>query len=332
MTWLTWRLQRAELILLGLMLSGLTGLLVLTHSDVVALSKLQSGESCPGVFVDQMGNCIVKTSWLYQLVDGVLPFLNFLPLIAAILIALPIVSELENGSYRLAWTQGITRDRWTRVKFGVLLAGGIAFSAIFALTFEWWSSPDDALRGRLDKNDFDFRGVVPVGHTIFAIGLMLAIGCVIRRPVPTIVISAIAYVGIRLPFIIWIRERLISPLTKEVPLFNDPVGTAGPVFGEGLGSDDWQLSWFWQTSAGERINESQFQELCPPIMTADRGSSLPVRDPLQTCIEQHGLTQYVTYHPDSRYWSFQLIETGIFLGVGLVLIGFAAWWVMRRVE
>jgi LPXTG-motif cell wall-anchored protein len=40
----------------------------------------------------------------------------------------------------------------------------------------------------------------------------------------------------------------------------------------------------------------------------------------------------VTYHPDSRYWSIQLIETGIFLAAGLALIGFAAWWVMRRVE
>jgi hypothetical protein len=325
MIWLTWRLQRAELILLGLMFTGLSGLLVLTHSDVVALSKLRSGESCPGVFVDSKGNCTVKTSWLYQLVDGVLPFLNFLPLIAAVLLALPIVAELENGSYRLAWTQGITRDRWTRVKFGVLLAGGVAFAAIFALTFEWWSSPDDGLRGRLDKNDFDFRGLVPVGHSIFAIGLMLAIGCVIRRPVPAIVISAIAYVGIRLPFILWIRERLISPLTKEVPVLNDPVGNAGPVFNKGLSAGDWQLSWFWRTSAGERINESQLEQLCPP-------PSIPGRDSLQTCIEQHGLTQYVTYHPDSRYWSFQLIETGIFLGVGLALIGFAAWWVMRRVE
>jgi hypothetical protein len=325
MIWLTWRLQRAELILLGIMFTGLTGLLVLTHSDVVALSHLQSGEACPGVFVDRAGNCIVKTSWLYQLVDGVLPFLNFLPLIAAILLALPIVAELENGSYRLAWTQGITRDRWTRVKFGVLLAGGVTFAAIFALTFERWSSPDDALRGRLDKNDFDFRGVVPVGHTIFAIGLMLAIGCVIRRPVPAIVISAIAYVGIRLPFILWIRERLISPLTKEIPLNSDPVGQAGPVFNKGLNTGDWVLSSFWRTSTGERINGSQLERLCPP-------SSMTSRDSLPRCIEQHGITQFVTYHPDSRYWSFQLIETGIFLAVGLALIGFAAWWVMRRVE
>ena len=325
MTWLTWRLQRAELILLGLMLAGLTGLLVLTHSGVVAHSKLYSAESCPGVIVGPEGWCDIDSSWLYQLVNGALPFFNFLPLIAATLLALPIVAELENGSYRLAWTQGITRDRWMRVKFGVLLAGGVAFAAIFALTFDWWSAAGDGMHGRLGQDDYDFRGVVPVGHTIFAIGLMLAIGCVIRRPVPAIVISAIAYVGIRLPFIIWIRERLISPLTKEIPLVNDPVGRAGPVFNDPLSASDWQLSWFWRTSAGERISESQFQALCPPPMT-------PVRGSLQTCIEQHGLTQYVTYHPDSRYWSFQFIETGIFLGVGLVLIGFAAWWMIRRVE
>jgi hypothetical protein len=37
------------------------------------------------------------------------------------------------------------------------------------------------------------------------------------------------------------------------------------------------------------------------------------------------------FQPDSRYWPFQGIESAIFLGVTVVLLGLSAWWVSRRV-
>jgi hypothetical protein len=39
---------------------------------------------------------------------------------------------------------------------------------------------------------------------------------------------------------------------------------------------------------------------------------------------------HVVYQPDSHYWPLQLTETGLFLGLAAVLIGFAAWWTSRR--
>jgi len=39
----------------------------------------------------------------------------------------------------------------------------------------------------------------------------------------------------------------------------------------------------------------------------------------------HGL-----YEPASRFWSMQLNEFGVFAGVAIVLIAFAAWWTDRR--
>ena len=38
------------------------------------------------------------------------------------------------------------------------------------------------------------------------------------------------------------------------------------------------------------------------------------------------------YHPSSRFWEFQLIETGIYLVLTLALLGLVAWWVDRRVS
>ena len=39
---------------------------------------------------------------------------------------------------------------------------------------------------------------------------------------------------------------------------------------------------------------------------------------------------HAVYQPASRFWLLQGIETGLFAGVGVVLILFAAWWTYQR--
>jgi hypothetical protein len=36
------------------------------------------------------------------------------------------------------------------------------------------------------------------------------------------------------------------------------------------------------------------------------------------------------YQPADRYWLFQWLETGIFIGAAVALIGLAYWWLARR--
>lgn len=313
MIWLTWRLQRTELALLGLMIAGLVAMLLLTHGDVVALSRDYSVAPCPNPSSGTMGFCFIETGLFYKLVNSGLPFLNFLPLLAAVLLALPIVAELENGTYRLAWTQGITRTHWTRVKVGILVLCGLIFAAIFAAVFHWWSSPKDALGGRLETNDYDFRGTLPIAHTLFAIGLMLMMGTVLRRPIAAIAIASVAYVAIRVPFMVGIRERLVSPVTATE---SDYQLTASSL--------DWQLSWHWRDAAGNRVSEIRYVELCSPRTISMEAA--------EDCANRFGLTNYVTYHPPSHYWPLQLVETGIFLAAAVALIGFAAWYMLRHIE
>lgn len=313
MTWLTWRLQRIELMLLMGLLALLSMLLILSHGDAVKSATPLPENECRMFSLGGETLCFERTGRLFQLVSGLLPWLNFLPLIAALLLALPIVAELDSGAYRLAWTQSVTRARWTQLKFGLLIGAGVLFSALFAAVFEWWSSAGDAAFARLGRDDYDFRGVVPIGHMLFTVGLMLAIGAVLRRPIPTIAVSAGIFVGVRLPFFIWARERLVSPLTRRSS--------------EDVSSNQeavWHLAWWWEDPAGARIDERQLFELCPP---AGGGP-----DAFQACIDRNGLTQFMTYHPDSHYWPIQLIETAIFAGAGLLLLAFAGWWIMRRVE
>ena len=54
----------------------------------------------------------------------------------------PLVArEFETGTFRLAWTQGVTRTRWLAAKLAVAGAAAIAAGELFTLMVNWWSSP-----------------------------------------------------------------------------------------------------------------------------------------------------------------------------------------------
>jgi hypothetical protein len=42
-----------------------------------------------------------------------------------------------------------------------------------------------------------------------------------------------------------------------------------------------------------------------------------------------GYRQLVTYHPAGRFWTLQLYETLVYLGLAVVLAGLCLWWIRR---
>jgi hypothetical protein len=319
MIWLSWRLQRTEFGLLALLLALLLGSLALSHDDVAGMA---GADGCLFGSVKRVEitsgpvsqDCSYVPGVLYRLVKVGLPWFNFLPLIAAILMAMPLISELESGTYRLVWTQGITRRHWESVKLGVLMLSCIVFAGLFSLTFNWWSGPADAIVGRLGQVSYDFRGTLPIAHTVFAVSLVLLIGTMLRRQIPTIALAAVGYVVTRLLFTEMIRPRLVTPITANQADYSKVVE-----------SGVWETAHYWQDATGAHVSEQQVERLCPPIRIAG------VAD-LRECVASHGLTEYFRYHPASHYWALQLRESGIYLGASAVLIGLSAWLVLRRIE
>ncbi len=49
-----------------------------------------------------------------------------------------------------------------------------------------------------------------------------------------------------------------------------------------------------------------------------------------SCMGDHGYRAFVTYQPADRYWTFQAIETGIFLALAVALIATTAIVLLRR--
>ena len=68
---------------------------------------------------------------------------------------------------------------------------------------------------------------------------------------------------------------------------------------------------------------------CPGLSLPTEG--LPNKDAVQACIRQLGLHVQSTYQPGSRYWTFQGIESAIFIALAVALVGLSLWWIRNRI-
>ena len=52
---------------------------------------------------------------------------------------------------------------------------------------------------------------------------------------------------------------------------------------------------------------------------------------LDHCVRAHGFLSTDVLQPASRFWLFQGIEAGLFVGLALALLALSVWWLRRRV-
>ncbi len=60
------------------------------------------------------------------------------------------------------------------------------------------------------------------------------------------------------------------------------------------------------------------------------GKGKPSWQTFAQCLAPHGYTQWTSYQPASRFWTFQLIEGGWLLALSVLLIAATIWLVRRR--
>src|SRR5215475_4450820 len=116
MAWVTWRQHRAALGGVAVLLGALAGYLWLSglqmHHSYASACSQASSLACAMNFTGRYGITAIFVSILLQAVPALIGAFTGAPLLAR---------ELETGTFRFAWTQGIGRLRWTVAKL-VLLA------------------------------------------------------------------------------------------------------------------------------------------------------------------------------------------------------------------
>jgi ABC-type transport system involved in multi-copper enzyme maturation permease subunit len=243
--------------------------------------------------------------------------------------------EFETGTFRLAWTQGVTRTRWLAAKLAIAGAAAIAAGELFTLMVAWWSSPiHKAEPGYTPFTSGSFHtGVAPAGYAAFAFALGVTAGLLIRRTLPAMAVTLAIFTAVIVAFPIWVRPHLIPPVQATSTLslasianmpgvgaFNGHLSLApGPAAAP---PGAWVISSSQLTTPDGRASSSEPAGPC--------GTSSASAQACNDYIESLRLRQTATYQPASRYWAFQWIETAIYLTLALALAGFSFWWINRN--
>jgi ABC-type transport system involved in multi-copper enzyme maturation permease subunit len=274
--------------------------------------------------------------WLYT--AGIV-VLYLTPAIIGIFWGAPLISrELETGTFRLAWTQSISRTRWVAVKLGLTGLAAMATAGLLSLVVTWWSSPMDQrspLGGyRLSAVLFGARDLVPVGSTAFAFALGVTIGLLTRRAVPAIAISLAVFAAVQVAVPLWVRPHLIPPVrtVSSLNLSNISVGSSFPENSLGVSTTvNIPGAWVYSNQVTTPSGSTSLG-LAPQACISGPANS-PTAGPTSVCQAAIGrlhLRRVVVYQPGSRYWAFQWLETAIYLLLALLLAGFCTWWINRR--
>jgi hypothetical protein len=325
MIWLTWRQSRLESLIGGVALGLVAALLLWTGHGMVTSYQHAGLPTCVANHADNEGCWSTASAFLsrYGRLTNLASWLNFLPFLLGLLLAAPAVLDFEQGTYRLVWTQSVTRGRWLAVKLGVGLAAAAIVSAALVALWTWWRGPFDALQGRFDANAFDFEGTVPVAYAVFAFALCLAVGAILRRAIPTVGIALVGFLVAREGVEVKLRPHYRAPIR----LTWDPVDPAPAAALTKFGQGDWVLSRESVDANGHAV------ALGDPALrscydAANQGGGN--KNTLNACLHDHGILNRLVYQPAHRFWLFQGFETALFLGLAALLLAFAAWWVLRR--
>jgi hypothetical protein len=294
---------------------------------------------------EAQGNCgIAITDFLSHqqfLQDALDLVLLLFPALIGAFWGAPLISrELESGTYRLAWTQSVSRGRWLLTRLGLLALTTIVLTGALSLTVTWWYRSVDATQDSR-YSFFDRRDLVPIAYALFAFAAGALAGAVIRRIVPAMAATIAVFAAARVAVATWVRPHLLSPLHLTTSLangnqfgFEASNGSAPALVARGNAPHGaWNLGSHLVDHAGHAASLAErvafVKQYCPKVATPPqlgRPGPQKVRIPndvvaqLQTCQQEatRAFHLVVSYQPANRYWTFQWLELGIFLALTLV--------------
>lgn len=359
MTWLAWRQLRTSAIATFGALLALAVVLALTGPNLVHLYDT-TVKPCPSI-----GDCSgavaafgKKYNFLQQLLTIVM---QVTPALLGVFWGAPLIArELETGTYRLAWTQSVTRTRWLATKLALTGLATAALAGLLSLAVTWWYAPlDKAGTNRFDGSVFGERGITPIGYALFAFAVGALLGLIIRRTLPAMATTLVAFIAVRLVFSQLIRPHLLAPVRATFTLGATVNGYAssngGPTNLTAGNPSDASLQNAWIYSArivdasGHALTPQATASACPQLANVGLQTPLPpagsagnvhaVPAPgggqaLQQCAAKLSTSYHtvLTYQPANRYWTFQTLETAIFAALAITLGGAAFWYLHKRLS
>lgn len=295
MVWVTWRQHRAQAIAMLVLLA------VIAIYAVVAGVWIRSDFSADG-----LGSCLARsggagcgatiTAFFRKFSGGptapVFVLAVLIPGFLGAAVGAPVLgTELERGTWQLAWSQTMPRSRWLAAKLGLITGALIVFGVAITLLLSWSRSPLDRVSIRLQSPPFNFEGIQLPCELLCGFGLALLIGLLVRNSIGAMVA---AYFAWEVPFLA--SFLLTGPLhilttTTTIPCAGNACATAST-------------------------------NSVPPV-TGNLGD-------LVLSVTRSGDHLIVSYLPASEFWPLQFIIGGMYLAIAAAAIGATIWLLHRR--
>lgn len=344
MNWFVFRQHRKQYIFLGLFLAlyaafAIPSGLHFWHAYQHTLAGCHQNPANP-ICSDLNAGSLFQTIPDHLLFGLIPTAVLFLPIVLGAFWGAPLIArEHEGGTNQLVWTQSVSRRRWLTAKLvGMLLATAV-FMAAFAAILTWWSKTTNTLD--MDRfsngNEFGIQGIVPVAIGLFVVSCGILFGAWFRK--------TMVAVGVTLAVFAVVAHIVIPNLVR--PNYMKPVAISMPIGPRQLNDNSkipqnaWIVSQLIYNGQGKAIYgdiypfmPQECQKLTQDIQVPDGSHVAKVKaagnDPVDDCLNHHGWHSVAKYQPGYRYWDFQRIETGIYLGMTALVIGATYWLVLKR--
>ena len=317
MSWLIWRQHRRQALSTLLGLAVLAAFVVPTGLSMrQAFTRLGLAD-CVRTAAVGCGTSFDKFSSTYGSLVLVSVLFLVIPLVVGMFWGAPVVArEIEQGTHRMIWTQGISRRHWALVKCALLGGAVTAFALVYGLGMSWWYEPlglVDVRQTRFTQVFFDMQGIAPVGYTLFAVAFGVFAGTLLPKVLPAMALTLAGFVAARVAVALFARPNYMTPLVDDQLIQN---GTGG----QGDLAGGWVLAKEVRQADGTFVTSGTVR--CPPAAdgvpcAADQAFGL-----------RPGAYNHQVFQPGDRFWTFQWIETGLFVALAALLI----WVAIRRIR
>lgn len=292
MVWVIWRQHRVALAAVAALVGGLTLVLVLVgvqlhHAYAAAAACRPAGSPICADLVNRFNG---KDAFL---ANGFV--LQALPALIGAFVGAPVLArELETGTFRYAWTQGFGRSRWTLAKLVGLAAAVVLAAAALSILLSWYYRPYFAAGNQgkfLDETSplasglFDLRGIDLAAWTLAAFSIGALLGMLVRRVVPALVATLVAYLGLAVAAATYLRRHYLAPLVASLP---------------SVPGSDLVLGRWWTkggTFAFGRAPISLLLQVCPPPPAGAGKGNFDKAGYIAHCLTEHGYRQWSAISP-----------------------------------
>ncbi|ANZ38998.1 hypothetical protein BBK82_25930 [Lentzea guizhouensis] len=320
MTWIVWRQQRPVFITLAIgLLVGVTAIVLLRAGMVADLTARNLVDCVTAGAKNCRGNALgeFQNTWYDRMQLGQVGVLA-LPALVGVFVGAPLFArEFEQGTHALAFTQSVSRTRWTATKFLVAALPALVFVGVFQVVVHSWLDAAGELgplgAGPYYFTTFEANGVSPIAYTLFAYTFGVFAGAAFRRTLVAMTLTLGLFVVVRFA-LNQTRELMITPTrvtgddpTKPLVLERGPLQVDGGYL---------DASGAVVADAGSKMN-------CYAGADSDVD--------LLACYRSNGIEKsFADVIPANQATTLHLLEASVFAGLAAVFVLGSVWAVRRQ--